>query len=315
MCQGYHQKRKLMIIAPQAAIDDSVDQPSRTRLVLAGFVSSAAGWATFSDTWQRALDLEPKLDYFKMNEANLLTGQFSRDRGWTEAKRDDRVVTLVRIIKEHVLIRLHASIKFSEFEKYIAAIPVPFRKSVSDNPWIYLFTKLICAMAVRSTLFGINEPCDFVFDEQDEVCDEIYQNWPDFKQIAENVSRSDFPRFLGNTPNFENDRNFKPLQAADLFANQYRYHLELNSGRIIVPPNKFLRPLLMIPHINHDSTKEELEHLREHLLKFRDGLLERYPAAELYGYSNDPRERRRLRKRTRRLTKKPSWSSSKGRRA
>jgi hypothetical protein len=288
-----------MILEPQAVIDDSASQPNPKHFVLAGFVSSAARWAEFSDEWQAALDLEPKLAYFKMNEANLLVGEFARERGWTDSLRDDRVATLIRIIQKHVLLRLHASIKFSDFEKYIAAIEVPERKSISDHPYIYLFTKLICAMAVRSTLFGINEPCNFIFDEQQGISDEIPRQWQDFKETALRVSRSDFPSFIGEEPIFKDDKKFNPLQAADLFANQYRAHLELNSGRIIVPPNRFLRQLLPIRAINHDSTSEELEHIRSHLLEFKGALLKRYPAAELFGFAETARQRRRIRKRAR----------------
>lgn len=136
---GNWERRAPVILAPQAVIDDSASQPNPKYFVLAGFVSSVARWAEFSDEWQVALDLEPKLAYFKMNEANLLVGEFSRDRGWTEALRDDRLITLIRIIKNHVLLRLHASIKFADFEKYIAAVEVPERKSVSDHPYTYLF--------------------------------------------------------------------------------------------------------------------------------------------------------------------------------
>jgi hypothetical protein len=302
---GKRENRKLMIFSPQAAIDDSVDQPNRTFLVLAGFISSASNWSAFSDEWQTALHLEPKLDYFKMSEANSLTAQFSKERGWTESERDDRLIILTRIIKKYVLIRIHASIKIADFEKYIAKIPVPQRKMVSDSPYIYLFTKLIAAMAIRSTAYGINEPCDFIFDEQETICDEIWRAWPDVKQIMEDRKRPDLPVFVGSRPKFENDKNFLPLQAADMFANQYRYHLERNSGRIIVPPRRVLQQLLLIPHkIEHDSTAEELARLSNILLKFRDELLERYPAAELFGFADTSRERRLIRKRARRAVKK-----------
>jgi hypothetical protein len=119
-----------MILEPQAVIDDSATQPNPKYFVLAEFVSSAARWAEFSDEWQAALDLEPKLAYFKMNEANLLVEQFSQQRGWTEALRDDRIITLTRIVRKHVLLRLHASIKFADFEKYIAAIQVLERNTL-----------------------------------------------------------------------------------------------------------------------------------------------------------------------------------------
>jgi Protein of unknown function (DUF3800) len=309
---GKRENRKLMIFSPQAAIDDSVDQPNRTFLVLAGFMSSASNWAAFSDDWQTALDLAPKLDYFKMSEANSLTSQFSKERGWTESKRDDRLITLTRIIKKYVLMRIHASIKIADFEENIATIPVPQRKMVSDNPYIYLFTKLITAVAIRSTAFGINEPCDFIFDEQQTICDEIWHGWSDVKQMMEARNRPDMPLYVGNRPKFENDKEFKPLQAADLFANQYRLYLEQNSGRLIVPPNKILQQLLLVRHsIEHDSTAEELKRLRKTLLEFRDELLSLNPEAELYGYADTPRERRLIRKRARRgAKKKPSSFSS-----
>jgi hypothetical protein len=310
---GKRERRKLVILEPQAVIDDSATQPNPRYFVLAGFVSSAARWAEFSDEWQAALDLEPKLAYFKMNEANLLVGEFARDRGWTEPLRDDRLITLTRIIKKHVLLRLNASIKFVDFEKYIASIEVPERKSVSDYPYIYLFTKLICAMAVRSTLFNINEPCDFIFDDQEGISDEIFRQWPDFKATALRVSKSDFPSFLGERPIFRNDKCFNPLQAADLFANQYRNYLELNSGRIIVPPNRVLRQILPLREINHDCTVEELEELHNHLAKFKNLLLERYPAAQLFGFAETAQERRLIRKRARKKwPKKPPSDSSKG---
>jgi hypothetical protein len=297
---GKRERRKFVILEPQAVIDDSATQPNPKYFVLAGFVSSAARWIEFSAEWQSALDLAPKLAYFKMNEANLLVGEFARDRGWTEALRDDRVITLTRIIKKHVLLRLHAAIKFADFEKYIASIEVPERKNISDHPYIYLFTKLICAMAVRSTLFNINEPCDFIFDNQEGISDEIFRQWSDFKETAFRVSKSDFPTFLGVRPIFRDDKCFKPLQAADLFANQYRNYLEQNSGRVIVPANRVLRQILPIPAIDHECTVEELEHLHNHLLKFKDALLERYPIAELFGFAETAQERRLIRKRARR---------------
>jgi hypothetical protein len=145
---------------------------------------------------------------------------------------------------------------------------------VSDNPYIYLFTKLIVAMAIRGPPAGINEPCDFIFDEQEMICDEIWANWSTLKLLVEERRRPDLPLLIGGKPKFENDEDFKPLQAADLFANQYRNYLQHNSGRIIVPPSRFLQQLLPIRHIEHNSTAEELERLRGTLLDFRDQLLD-----------------------------------------
>jgi ribosomal 50S subunit-associated protein YjgA (DUF615 family) len=73
-----------------------------------------------------------------------------------------------------------------------------------------------------------------------------------------------------------------------------------------------LRQILPIRAINHDSTVEELEHLRDYLLKFKDALIERYPAAELFGFAETAQKRRLIRKRARKKwPKKPSSASSK----
>jgi hypothetical protein len=125
--------------------------------MISGFVSSATLWADFSNAWQAALDMEPTLEYFKMSEANGLVGQFSRDRGWTEILRDVRVAKLVQIIKDHAIIRLHASIKRADYEENISSIAVPQRELIHDKPYTYLFIKLIIAMAIRGPAIGIIE--------------------------------------------------------------------------------------------------------------------------------------------------------------
>ena len=159
-------------------------------------------------------------------------------------------------------------------------------------------------MAVRSTLFDINEPCDFIFDEQAGYSEEIFYYWPIFKQIAAGRSKSDFPTFIGDRPQFRNDAEFLPLQAADLFAGQLRFHLDRNMGRIMVPRNRFLSQLLSIPAIPHDTTVEELLHLRSHLLEFQEKFIEENPSTKLIGLAPTSRDRRLNRRRGRIEAKK-----------
>jgi hypothetical protein len=74
--------------------DDSGSEPTHGRhFILGGFLSTAEGWTAFSNEWQETLSLSPSLEYMKMSEAASLQrhSQFSRARGWTEDKRDERV--------------------------------------------------------------------------------------------------------------------------------------------------------------------------------------------------------------------------------
>jgi hypothetical protein len=90
----------LMILQPQAIIDDSGTEPQSRVFVLGGFIASAADWAKFSIDWQTVLDQPPKLSYFKLTEAMSLSakGQFARHRGWNETKRDSRLIDLAHVI-------------------------------------------------------------------------------------------------------------------------------------------------------------------------------------------------------------------------
>src|SRR5437868_7829681 len=89
---GKRERRKLMVL--QTYADDSGNEPTSPIFVLAGFIASYEEWAAFSDEWKAALAEPPGLDYFKMKEAERLHDQFSKRKGWTEKKRDDRLIQL-----------------------------------------------------------------------------------------------------------------------------------------------------------------------------------------------------------------------------
>ena len=92
----------VVLVDPQLAADASGNEPQSPIFVFGGLIAPAAKWADFSAAWQAALDEPPKIEYFKISEAANMGGQFSKRRGWTEAKRDDRVVTIraLRVITQ-----------------------------------------------------------------------------------------------------------------------------------------------------------------------------------------------------------------------
>jgi hypothetical protein len=134
---GKREHREFMVL--QAYIDDSGNEPTSPVFVLAGFVASAGRWATFSNEWQSALDEPPGLAYFKMSEAESLREEFSIRKGWTEQKRDDRLITFARIIAKYAEFRVHASIRHEDFSKHIKSLRTPKRISPSNNPFFILF--------------------------------------------------------------------------------------------------------------------------------------------------------------------------------
>jgi Protein of unknown function (DUF3800) len=289
-----------MIIQPQAFIDDSGSEPQSPIFIMAGFVTSAKRWASFSEEWQAALDETPTLEYFKMNEAARLQAQFSRKKGWDETKRDDRLITLTRIIKKYAEVRIHASMRNDHFEKYVKSLPVPQRKLATDSPYIMVFMQIILAMAVLGDRHGITSPCDFIFDEQGAFGKEALESWPAFKTLLEASTKSDLSRFVGSPPIFHNDKEFMPLQAADLYAWHLRQNYVQNQV-LSVPANRVLRQFDRMPMIGRNYGEEEMKRLREHLLKVGEHFVAANPAIPLVHVGKTKGERKIARRRARKI--------------
>jgi hypothetical protein len=144
---GKRENRWFMILFPQAAIDDSGSEPQSPTFILAGFAAPFGAWLSFSQAWQSVLDKTPKLEYFKMSEAASLSGQFHRRRGWTERKRDTRVLEFAQVARDHAALRIHASMPSKLFRKYVTSKAAPERKLAMDSPYVMLFFQVILATA------------------------------------------------------------------------------------------------------------------------------------------------------------------------
>ncbi len=117
-----------MASAFELYVDDSGSEPSSLIFFLAGFISTMGRWAAFSNEWDSALAIDPKLDYFKMSEAAGFGDQFSKRKGWNEANRADRLVTLARIINKYAMLRVSTSLRHDLFAKYVLSLPAVERK-------------------------------------------------------------------------------------------------------------------------------------------------------------------------------------------
>jgi hypothetical protein len=254
-----------------------------------------------------------------MSEAASLGahGQFSRRRGWDEAKRDDRLITLARIIKKHTRIRLSAWIRHDDFEQHIKSIPSPVRRLAADSPYVLLFQQVIMAPAVFGDRHGItDDPCDFIFDKQGAFSEEATQWWPMFKWTVENSSKSDLAKFVGDQPIFRDEKVFLPLQAADLYAwqvrNNYVENHRVPNQTIMIPQSRVLGILTPIPMINREYPTAEVIRLRDHLLKVGAEYSKAFPEVPLLGPEANPRERRKAHRKARKATAKASGPVSGG---
>jgi hypothetical protein len=220
-------------MALQAFVDDSGNEPQSHIFVLAGFVADSSQWAAFSTDWQVALDEAPKLAYFKMNEAEQFGGQFDPANGWNAAKRDDRVITLARIIRKHIPEKFYVAVSHASFKKYLHGIPTRNRQTMRD-PYFLLFYQMILTVAAYHAAIPRIEPCDFIFDEHGKIGRRALAWWDSFKTSAKSAAKTDFTPYLGSPPIFQDDKQFLPIQAADLYA----WHLRRRLGHTLIIPER-----------------------------------------------------------------------------
>jgi hypothetical protein len=245
-------------------MDDSgeTDEGVSPVIVLGGFIGNSLQWAAFSDEWKAALDKEPALDYFKMVEAENLRGQFSKGRGWTDDARDERISALTDVIRSRVQARVSISLNRDDFIAHVRTARAPKRTSLLDKAYGVLFHHAIFTVAAHHVVRNIQQPVDFIFDEQGSIGNEAVAEWDRVKAICADMAKSgrtNFLPYLGSRPIFRDEKTFLPLQAADLYAWQVRRHFYENRGTLLIPPRKSLRDLGSLPQIHRHLGTDEIK--------------------------------------------------------
>ena len=228
----------------QAFLDDSYG-PNAVKdpyFVLAGFIGTYSNWATFAGEWKAELDRDPTLQYFKMNEAvRTKSGPW---KGIGDIERKIRLTNLVQIIRKNALVRVDSSTKRSDFKKFIQGkIPKEL-----DHPYVLSFFQVITSIAKFQKLNNCNEPIDFVFDQQQQFSGEIVRQWNFIRAFVVQNFGIDMVKGIS----FQDDKEFLPLQAADLYAWLIRNDHSQNKT-IYVPEGVELGMFNIMRRIEGDS--------------------------------------------------------------
>lgn len=234
----------------QAYVDDSGAPPNERCLVLAGYLASTDQWASFSDEWDRALRMRPRLEYFKMADAVKLRKSFD---GWTPHLRDERLRMLKRIIQDHVQCFVASVVPFADFNRALTEVPMKLK----FRPYAAALMGLMGATRAHIPLMDIHERVDFIFDEQVMEKGIILENWD---YATANVEPGE-QEFVSKTPAFRNDRDFLPLQAADLCAWLQRNSWEAQNGhaQVYEPPWTNEKPIEGLTfQLNEDDIRNVL---------------------------------------------------------
>jgi hypothetical protein len=178
--------------------------------LLAGLVSTAPRWAEFSDEWQDAL---VGLQYFKMQEAASLHGQFS---GYEKKERDLLVIRLFKIIAKHIVYGVREIVDVRAWHTIALG---KYDKS-TNSPYLFSAHGIITTVMQEQYIRGLAGTVDFIFDYQSpREFKYVRQGWELAKSetIPEPMPRY-YRRRMGQPPICLDDKITMPLQAADLLA-------------------------------------------------------------------------------------------------
>ena len=203
-------RRLLMPIQVFADESEGAKPGTRNHFVMAGLIGHSDDWALFSDEWRICLGSGPHhLDYFKMKEAAGYSGQFY---GWDETERDDKLRALARIINKYAKTVTWSVIDMEAHRKLWAKLPKP-----RSEPYFWPFQNTIMAACFTLWDAGLREPFEVIFDEQVIFGPRAKLWYPVLRAVGQH-REPEASTILPVDPMFRNDRDFLPLQAADLYA-------------------------------------------------------------------------------------------------
>jgi hypothetical protein len=185
--------------------------------VIAGFIATAENWAKFAYEWERLCRRFGRVDsrgnwYFHM----------------TEQQGDPNLLEYLPAFFETIADYVHACIatvgKVQDFKNADSRIVIwkngrRVRNSgiMRENRYLYFLITFLISFHQSDFFRDIftfdfePDKIDFIFDERGEK-KKILPVWDGF------VANAPFPEKFGKTPRFEDDKEFMPLQAADIIA-------------------------------------------------------------------------------------------------
>ncbi len=196
----------------QVFVDDSGGKGQGPVLVFAGLISEAERWAAFSEEWKQCLETPPAIAYFKMSEAAGRRHQF---QGWSVAKRNAKLLELARICNRLVEAVVHCGVDIQGLEE---ALATPHAEKPLNEPYFWVFQNIIHSVGYDLLNRGLKEEFEIIFDEHVIFAPRVKWYYPVFRHFAE----PELQPILPVEPLFRSDKQFLPLQAADLFAWCFR---------------------------------------------------------------------------------------------
>jgi hypothetical protein len=203
----------------RAYIDDSRQDDAPGMYVLAGYIADATKWQDFADEWDLVLAGPPKLHHLKTSDMYRLKARNSVFCGWTAEERDARLLALAKITNKYVLASVQTAIRSVDFENILGQFP---GDPQLNRPYPFLFYSIMGGIVSRLGDLQIDDKVEFFFDTQGN---ESKQKLRDGFHEAKLLHQGWLNDRIAGEPEFKNDEDVSPLQAADLMAWHFRRNL------------------------------------------------------------------------------------------
>jgi hypothetical protein len=193
----------------QVFVDDSGrgENEANPIFVLAGYAGTVRNWEAAADDLQRIMKAQPVLNYLKGKEAASLSGNF---KGWTPEQRDAKLKAMIAVLRKYRILALSFAVTYSEFNRILAT-----PKGLMKTPYALAFCNVVVWMLDSAMKKRSREKIELIFDGgligRDRNIKDAYRG------MIENLPKSAMDLLVGK-PRFEDDREFLPIQMADLFA-------------------------------------------------------------------------------------------------
>ena len=192
----------------QGCFDDSYDPGVDGPYVLGGHIATVEQWLNFVPQWQALNERFGDID--ARGERHFHMTEIMRS-----PERREFVAAFLRVITANVLSSVSCVFELADFKRAQARVHVPGYEFKAIPPFVFGWSCLLNGInsnrAQISKIIG-SEPIDFYFDAQGEER-HIHSIWSEFLD-----RRSEEERIYYGSLSFRDDKDFLPLQAADLWA-------------------------------------------------------------------------------------------------
>lgn len=202
-CQEWNQ------MAIVAYVDDSGSSKDEPVYVLGGLILPTESWDLLTKDWDAILKADPAIEYFKASEVwDRTKGPF---KNFTTRQRSEKVEALADAVLTYHPWAISCRMRWSTYRD--------FRKEFSinpliDDPYFFLYHAIIGQMSIWGAEQNTGVRVNFIFDNQNGLGERVRAVWRFFLNSYTDELRAR----MGDIPEFADEKECLPLQAADLFA-------------------------------------------------------------------------------------------------